>query len=238
MSKVVWHITMSVDGYIAGPDDEMGWMGDYELESPVGAQVIESTGSILAGRRWHDLAIERWNGRHGIYGGHWSGPVFVITHEPPTNPPDPEITFVSEGIEQAIATALEAAGGVTSASSAPGRGSRPWPPASWTSSSFTSCPYCWAAGSDCSGRSRTECGWSGATSVNPPRPRTSATACCAEASTRSQCSCGAAEPRAAARITLGLGDLYMTCMSKSPNPPPAVASAHCRVPGLPSPSGG
>lgn len=111
MSKVVWHITMSVDGYIAGPDDEMGWMGDYELESPVGAQVIESTGSILAGRRWHDLAIERWNGRHGIYGGHWSGPVFVITHEPPTNPPDPEITFVSEGIEQAIATALEAAGG-------------------------------------------------------------------------------------------------------------------------------
>jgi dihydrofolate reductase len=111
MSKVVWHITMSVDGYIAGPGDDMGWMGDYELESPVGEEVIDNTGAILAGRRWHDLAIERWEGRHGIYGGHWTGPVFVITHEPPAEPPDPEITFVSDGIDQAIAAAREAAAG-------------------------------------------------------------------------------------------------------------------------------
>jgi dihydrofolate reductase len=111
MGKVVWHITMSVDGYIAARGDDMDWMGDYELESPVGAEVIQSTGAILAGRRWHDLAIERWNGRHGIYGGHWKGPVFVITHDPPAEPPDPEIRFVGDGIEQAIATALEAAGG-------------------------------------------------------------------------------------------------------------------------------
>jgi hypothetical protein len=61
---------MSVDAYAAGPGDAMDWMGDYELESRVGGEVIESTGAILAGRRWHDLAIERWNGRHGIYGGH------------------------------------------------------------------------------------------------------------------------------------------------------------------------
>jgi dihydrofolate reductase len=111
MSKVVWHITMSVDGYIAGPGDAMDWMGDYELESPVGVQVMQGTGAILAGRRWHDLAIERWSGRQGIYGGHWKGPVFVITHEPPAEPPDPEITFLSDGIEQAVSTAREAAGG-------------------------------------------------------------------------------------------------------------------------------
>jgi dihydrofolate reductase len=110
MSKVIWHITMSVDGYIAGPGDEMDWMREYELESPVGAKVIQGTGAILAGRRWHDLAIQRWDGRHGIYGGHWKGPVFVITHEPPAEPPDPEITFLSDGIGQAIATAREAAG--------------------------------------------------------------------------------------------------------------------------------
>jgi dihydrofolate reductase len=110
MNKVVWHITMSVDGYIAGPGDEMDWMGEYELESPVGAKVIRDTGAILAGRRWHDLAIERWEGRHGIYGGQWTGPVYVITHEPPAELPDPEITFLSDGIDQAIATAREAAG--------------------------------------------------------------------------------------------------------------------------------
>jgi dihydrofolate reductase len=111
MSDVIWHITMSVDGYIAGPGDEMDWMGDYELASPVGARVIEETGAILAGRRWHDLATERWNGRHGIYGGNWDGPVFVITHSPPADPPDPAITFVSDGIAAAVATASAAAGG-------------------------------------------------------------------------------------------------------------------------------
>lgn len=111
MSKIVWHTTMSVDGYIAAPGDEMDWMGDYELESPVGAQVIENTGAILAGRRWHDLATERWDGRHGIYGGNWKGPVFVLTHEPPADPPDPEIAFLSDGIEQAISAARAAAGG-------------------------------------------------------------------------------------------------------------------------------
>jgi dihydrofolate reductase len=111
VSKVLWHTTMSVDGYIAGSGDEMDWIGDYELESPVGTEVLENTGAILAGRRWHDLAIERWDGRRGIYGGNWEGPVFVITHEPPAEPPDPEITFVGDGIERAITAAREAAGG-------------------------------------------------------------------------------------------------------------------------------
>lgn len=111
MSKVIWHVTMSVDGYIAGRGDEMDWMGSYELESPLGAEVVQSTGALLAGRRWHDLAIERWDGRHGIYGGSWTGPVFVITHDPPADPPDPEITFLSGGIEDAIVTVRAAAGG-------------------------------------------------------------------------------------------------------------------------------
>ncbi|HEX2233375.1 MAG TPA: dihydrofolate reductase family protein [Thermoleophilaceae bacterium] len=111
MSEVLWHITMSVDGYIAGRDHEMDWMGNYELDSPLGVEVMRRTGAILAGRRWHDLAIERWDGRHGIYGGNWTGPVFVITHDPPADPPDPEITFLSDGIEPAVATAREAAGG-------------------------------------------------------------------------------------------------------------------------------
>ena len=34
MSKVVWHITMSVDGYIAAPGDEMDWMGIMSSRAP------------------------------------------------------------------------------------------------------------------------------------------------------------------------------------------------------------
>ncbi len=39
-----------------------------------------------------------------------SGPVFVLTHEPP-DPPDPEVTFLTGDIGEAVATALNAAGG-------------------------------------------------------------------------------------------------------------------------------
>jgi hypothetical protein len=41
---------------------------------------MESTGAILAGRRWYDVATARYDGRRGIYGGAWEGPVFVLTH--------------------------------------------------------------------------------------------------------------------------------------------------------------
>ena len=40
----------------------------------------------------------------------FSGPVFVLTHEPP-DPPDPEVTFLIGDIGKAVATARSAAGG-------------------------------------------------------------------------------------------------------------------------------
>src|SRR5262249_16718626 len=39
-----------------------------------------------------------------------SGPVFVLTHEPP-DPPDPAVTFLTGDIGEAVATALRAADG-------------------------------------------------------------------------------------------------------------------------------
>jgi dihydrofolate reductase len=43
------------------------------------------------------------------YGGAWTGPVFVLTHRPSEAPDDPGITFVSDGIADAVATARAAA---------------------------------------------------------------------------------------------------------------------------------
>jgi dihydrofolate reductase len=40
----------------------------------------------------------------------FSGPEFVLTHEPP-DPPDPAVTFLTGDIGEAVATALDAAGG-------------------------------------------------------------------------------------------------------------------------------
>src|SRR5262252_10729165 len=40
----------------------------------------------------------------------FSGPIFVLTHQPP-DPPDPDVTYLSGDIGEAVATALAAAGG-------------------------------------------------------------------------------------------------------------------------------
>ncbi len=50
--KVLYHVTMSLDGFIAGPGDAMDWIFNVPRAepSPVAAEVIRITGAILAGR--------------------------------------------------------------------------------------------------------------------------------------------------------------------------------------------
>ena len=61
-------------------------------------------------RRWFDVATRLYRGTAGIYGGAWTGPVFVLTHRPPAPSEDSTVTFLSDGIEEAVATAGAAAG--------------------------------------------------------------------------------------------------------------------------------
>ena len=111
MSQVVWHVTMSLDGFIAGPDDTMAWAFEYEGPNRLADGVMRSTGAILAGRRWYDVATERYNGRQGIYGGVWEGPVFVLTHRAEDHDvSDPGITLLTGELEDAVSTARDAAG--------------------------------------------------------------------------------------------------------------------------------
>ena len=107
---VICHATMSLDGFIAGPDDSMDWAFAFGEPTSLAEETMNRTGAIVAGRRWYDLATERWDGVDGIYHGAWNGPVFVLTHRPPEESASPRITFVSEGIEHAVATAQAAAG--------------------------------------------------------------------------------------------------------------------------------
>jgi dihydrofolate reductase len=111
MSTTMWHVTMSLDGFIAGPEDSMDWTAGHGPVGPMGDEVAQATGAILAGRRWHDVAMAKYDGRAGIYGGQYAGPVLVLTHHPPDEPPDPEIVFVSGTIEDAVAAARDAARG-------------------------------------------------------------------------------------------------------------------------------
>jgi dihydrofolate reductase len=102
---------MSLDGFIAGPDEAMDWVFDYfsEESNETAQDVIETTGAIIMGRRTYQVE-DRY--RPGIYGGAWKGPYFVLTHEPPAAVPDWMTGMViNEDIEAAVARAMGAAGG-------------------------------------------------------------------------------------------------------------------------------
>jgi dihydrofolate reductase len=104
---------MSLDGFIAGPNHEMDWVFEHGAGSDeLVKELIETTGAILAGRGSYDV------GRHSTrsetsapFGGAWSGPQFVLTHNPPDDEQDPSITFIAGEIRTAVATAMDAADG-------------------------------------------------------------------------------------------------------------------------------
>ena len=134
MGKVIFENSVSLDGFVAGPNDnpEQGlgeggealfaWYesGDTALPLP-GADMVfkvsaasarylreswSKIGAMLAGRRMFEIA-HAWGGNPP--GG---GPCFILTHHVPNEwtGPDLPFTFVTDGIESAICQAKQAAG--------------------------------------------------------------------------------------------------------------------------------
>src|SRR5882757_8367146 len=126
MSKLIAQMSMSLDGFIADPADDVGplfdWYGSgaesYTFPdsrwtatlTPASARHLRAgiarVGALVCGRRLFDLT-KGWGGRHTI-----DVPVFVATHRVPDGWPHPEapFTFVTDGVESAIAQAKTRAG--------------------------------------------------------------------------------------------------------------------------------
>jgi dihydrofolate reductase len=127
MGKVAANMSMSLDGYIADPDDGVerlfGWYFDGDTEVPHHApylppfrvsaasatvlrQAMDSIGALVAGRHLFDVA-SGWAGQHPV-----GVPVFVVTHEAPGDwaYPDAPFTFVTDGVASAIEQAQAVAG--------------------------------------------------------------------------------------------------------------------------------
>lgn len=97
MSQVILYMTMSLDGFVTGPDDRPGqelgrgggrlfnWLDDRMGDGPSGQVYREalSTGAVIAGRRTFELA-GRWQGDH-----HNGVPIHILTHhiDPDDVPP-------------------------------------------------------------------------------------------------------------------------------------------------------
>jgi len=125
MSRVIVNAAVSLDGFIARPDDDPGPIFDFYENGPVAIapgdpertfHVSEATagfmrdawpqqGAMVIGRHLFDIT-DGWKGRPSV-GDH----VFVVTHEPPTdwNHPDAPFTFVDD-LAEAISRAKEFAG--------------------------------------------------------------------------------------------------------------------------------
>lgn len=127
MSKIVAIMSMSLDGFVADPDDGVAEVFDWYFHSgevefhaggsdPMTFKVSEPSaqhlrslwselGAVLTGRRTFDVA-NGWGGNHG-----W-GPAFVLTHDIPEGWPRPNSTvhFVTDGLESAVKQAKVAAG--------------------------------------------------------------------------------------------------------------------------------
>jgi len=105
---------MSLDGFIAGPNDAMDWVFEHAADVPAQLVdgVIATTGAILGGRRGYEVGRRAERPETSKpFGGRWTGPIFVLTHSPPDDEIDPAYSFVSGDIREAVATAVAAAGG-------------------------------------------------------------------------------------------------------------------------------
>ncbi len=108
MAKLIWHITMSLDGFIAGAGDAMDWVFEHAGPNATATEIMETTGALVVGRRTYEVE-DRVRG--GFYGGAWTGPYFVVTHDVPAAVPDWMTgTFVTDGVADAAARAKAAAG--------------------------------------------------------------------------------------------------------------------------------
>lgn len=125
MGKVCTHMTMSLDGFVADPQDRPGelfdWYeaGDVAVPNPnetVSFQVDDSSaqvlqdltgncGALVAGRRLFDIA-DGWGDKHPA-----GAPVVVVTHRAPEDAATrwPATTFV-DGVDAAITRAKRIAG--------------------------------------------------------------------------------------------------------------------------------
>jgi dihydrofolate reductase len=112
MAKVIVGMVMSLDGFVSDRDGGVGRLyADMEamLESEQLQDAIRSTGAVVMGRRSYEM------GNGDFTGYEFQTPIFVLTHWPPEQPAKGEnehltFTFVTEGVERAIALAKDAAG--------------------------------------------------------------------------------------------------------------------------------
>lgn len=124
MGKVLTHMTMSLDGFIAEPDDQIGELFEWydggdvsvpsankdvtfnvdEASASMLRDLVTESGALISGRRLFDIT-DGWGDNHPA-----GAPVVVVTHHAPEDAHRwPRTTFVDD-VGAAVARAREIAG--------------------------------------------------------------------------------------------------------------------------------
>ena len=124
MGNVMSHMTMSMDGFIAGPDDGVAELFGWYESGPVSVpsadehwtfrvdegsaqmlrQALATTGALVCGRRLFDIA-GGWGDSHPV-----GAPVVVVTHRPPADAGRWKTISFAGSVEAGVAAAREMAG--------------------------------------------------------------------------------------------------------------------------------
>lgn len=110
MATLIYSAAMSLDGFIAGPGGDMSWLSAYVGgENAAAERLLANTGALLVGNTtFGGDDPNRGTDDEGAFGGRYHGPVVVLTHRPPADPPA-DVTFRTD-LQSAVAAASEAAG--------------------------------------------------------------------------------------------------------------------------------
>ena len=122
MSKVIVDVSVSLDGFMAGPNVSneypMGERGhrlhqwlfssrDNDVDSAVAKHVADGIGAVVLGRRTFDVGFDAWEQQTP-----YPVPTFVVTHRPKSPLPTASgtFTFITDGPAEAVEQARTAAG--------------------------------------------------------------------------------------------------------------------------------
>ncbi|MBA3318917.1 MAG: dihydrofolate reductase family protein [Gemmatimonadales bacterium] len=105
MNKAVLYIATSLDGFVAGENDDISWLFRYNDVDYGYDQFFSGIGAIIQGRRAYDVEVQHgWQNAHPV-------PTFVLSHAPPEQSRQrADIVFTAED----IAVVLEQAKQLTS----------------------------------------------------------------------------------------------------------------------------
>lgn len=109
MATILYSATMSLDGFIAGPGGDMGWLTPHIAPNALVDDLIPRIGALIVGNRtFGGDDPHKGTDRAGKpFGGGWDGPQFIVTHHP--RPACDGITFVPD-VPTALRQARAAAG--------------------------------------------------------------------------------------------------------------------------------